>query len=285
MTARLVHNAYGKSRVRLVKVLRGADRHDLLDLDVAVRLEGAFGAAYTEGDNASVLPTDTLKNTVYALARRFDFSDPEELGLRLTAHFLERVGEARQAEMQIVQRPWTRLSLDGAPHPHAFEGSTGERRTAGIAQTRGGEPRVSAGLDGLLLLKTTGSGFSGFPRDEYTRLPETDDRILATVVEATWRYREPVVRFGRLHRGVRERLVSTFARHDDSRSVQHTLWEMGQAVLDAHEEVEEIRLVLPNKHHLPADLAGGLDNPDQVFVATDEPYGLIEGTVSRAGEV
>lgn len=283
----LAENAYGKAQVRVVKVLRSEDRHDLIDFTVGIRLTGDFGAAYVHGENSAVLPTDTLKNTVYALAARHDVAQPEELGWLLVEHFLETVGAARTVEVELLQRPWARLTVGGQPHTHAFEGSTGERRLAWVRGEDTGERSVAAGLGGLLVLKTTGSAFTGFPKDEYTSLEEAQDRLLATELEARWEYGEGDyggvdLDFGKLHDSVRTRLVETFAEHDESQSVQHTLWAMGEAVLETRSEVDEVRLILPNKHHWRVDLSAfGLDNPDTVFVATDEPFGLIEGTVQR----
>lgn len=281
-TAELAASSYGKARVRLTRVERHADRHDLHQVTVNIRLAGDYGAAYTEGDNRDVLPTDTMKNTVYALARRQPFAHVEELGLRLGRHFLGRAPKVERVFLDLAEQPWTRMTVDGAPHPHAFVGGGGEEATASVAVDRERETVVS-GLRGLAVLKTTGSGFAGFFRDEYTTLPETGDRILATLITASWRCRGAGDGFdyGALRKGVRERLLAAFAGHD-SRSVQHTLYAMGEAVLAAHPELLDIHLSLPNQHHLPVDLAPlGLDNPNLVFVPVDEPHGVIEATVRR----
>lgn len=276
---------YGKSRVRLTRVDRRAGRHDLVQVTVDVHLEGDHEATYLTGDNRDVLPTDTMKNTVYALARRQPFADVEEFGLALARHLRGRAPRTRRVAVELAESLWRRIEVAGEPHPHAFEGGGPEERTAAVVAGREGEEVVTSGLRGLPVLKTTGSGFEGFFRDDLTTLPETGDRILATLVTATWRCAPGEVArgasWGALWRGVRRRLVETFAGHD-SRSVQQTLYAMGEAVLAAHPEIEEIRLVLPNRHHLLADLAPfGLDNPNLVFTPTDEPYGLIEGTVRR----
>lgn len=271
-------NRYGKCRIRLVKVRRAADPHDLVDLTLDVQLEGAFENVYTEGDNSSCLATDTMKNTVYAFARQDPMASPELFGLRLAKHFAATPPVAR-ARISLAEHRWERLTADGHPHPHAFIQPGGERWTAIVEKDRDGE-RVTSGLENLVVLKTTDSSFSGFPRDRYTTLPETGDRIFATSVTASWKYHRGTAEFG-ARTLIRRRLLDTFATHD-SRSVQHTLHAMARAVLDACDDVEEVTLALPNRHHLLVDLAPfGLDNPNEVFVATDQPYGLIEATVRR----
>lgn len=278
MPVTLAENSYGKQAVRLVTVRRGADRHALKDVTVAVRFEGDFAAAYTEGDNEGVFPTDTMKNTVYALAAGHPFDDIEDFGLALTEHFLRASPRASAVRVDLTEHPWEPI----ASHPHAFQKAGGERRTAVVTRDREGA-RVLAGLENLVVMKTAKSAFEGFPRDRYTVLKETGDRLLATAVQATWRYSRPYVAFGRLWSEVRRVLLQAFAEHD-SRSVQHTLYAMGEAVLETV-DVEEIHIAMPNLHHLPVDLTPfGLENRNEVFVAPTEPYGLIEGTVRRTGK-
>jgi urate oxidase len=280
MPVTLTENAYGKQAIRLVTVRRHVDRHELKDVTVAVRFEGDFLAAYTEGDNQGVLPTDTMKNTVYALAAEHPFDDVEDFGLALSDHFLSRNPRTTRVGIELTEHLWEPLRLSGAAHPHAFRQAGSERRTAEVTRDRQGV-RVLAGIEDLVVMKTAKSAFAGFPRDPYTTLKETADRILATAVRATWRYSRPDVAFGRQWHEVRRVLLETFAGHD-SRSVQETLYAMGEAVLEAL-DVEEIHFAMPNKHHLPVDLTPfGLENRNEIFVATAEPYGLIEGTVRRA---
>jgi urate oxidase len=274
-------NRYGKSRIRLVKVRRLAGRHELVDLTIDVQLEGAFDAVYVDGDNAPCLATDTMKNTVYALARTDPIDHVEDFLHRLAGHFVAKPAVSR-ARISAVEHRWDRLTTGGGPHPHAFVQPGGEQWTAAVtadAQSTG----VVSGLANLVLLKTADSAFSGFPRDQYTTLPDTGDRILATSVTASWAYRRGARDFAARDR-IREALVETFATHV-SRSVQHTLYAMGEAALAACTDATEITLTMPNRHHLLVDLAPfGLDNPNEVFVATDQPFGLIEATVRRSNK-
>jgi urate oxidase len=273
-------NRYGKSRIRLVKVRRSRDPHELVDLTIDVQLEGAFETVYVDGDNGPCLATDTMKNTVYALARRHPIDHVETFASALADHFLAKPSVSR-ARIRIVEQPWGRLSSGGQPHPHAFVQAGAEHWTAVVTRDADGTGIVS-GLENLVVLKTTDSGFAGFPRDEYTTLPDTADRIMATSITAAWTYGSETSDFSARAR-VRRALVETFAAHV-SRSVQHTLYAMGEAALAACAEVTAITLTLPNRHHLLVDLTPfGLDNPNEIFVATDQPYGLIEATIRRSG--
>jgi urate oxidase len=223
-----------------------------------------------------------MRGTVYAFAGEEPVGEPEAFGLRLAGHFVQSVPAATRARVHLVQHPWARIEAAGVSHPHAFAGAGPGRRTATVTRD-GGDAWVVAGLDDLLVLKTTGSAFEGFLKDRYTTLEETDDRILATVVTARWRYATLEVDWAEAAAGVRRLLLEAFAGHH-SRSLQQTLYAMGEAVLAGRPEVAEVRMTMPNKHHLPVDLTPyGLRNTGEVFVATDRPFGLIEGTVARDG--
>src|ERR671912_1545254 len=276
----LGQNNYGKAGVRIVRVRRDTERHELWDLDVAVALEGDFKAAHVSGDNSKLLATDTMRNTIYALAKDHLTGSIEEFGLALVDHFLEAGPTVERARVNITQFPWDRIEVDGRGHEHSFVRGSGERK-AKVVGGEGGEWRVGAGLDNLLVMKTTASGWEGFFRDKFTTLPDTNDRILATIVTADWSYRGVGLDFDRLWGGVQDQILATFTDHY-SPSVQNTLYRIGEAVLQAYPEVEKIRLSFPNKHHIPYDLSRfGMENEGEIFWATNEPYGLIEGTVER----
>ena len=284
MTTILARNSYGKSAVRLLKVVRTGAHHDIRELAVDIALQGAFESAHTVGDNSMVLPTDTMKNTVYAMAREQSLGEPEDFGGLLATHFLDASASASSATVTIREHGWRRLAVDGVPHDHAFERASSELRSARVSLVRGGGAAVIvAGIEELLILKSGRSAFSGYPRDKYTTLRETEDRILATSMTTTWRYAAGASDFGGLFASVRRTLLETFAHHD-SKSVQHTLYAMGEAVIARCEQVEEISITMPNKHHLLVDLSPlGLENANEIFVPTSEPYGLIEATLTRGG--
>ena len=284
MSIVLSHAEYGKSEIRLVKVTRRRHGHDLRDLTVGVKLEGDFDAAYVDADNSGLLATDTMRNAVYALAKDRPIDPIESFGRRLVDHFLGAGAGVTRARVDISEHPWARLEVGGRPHEHAFQRAGGGNRVATVAGDGGGVDgiQIEAGIDDLLVLKTTDSGWEGFLRDRYTTLAETSDRILATIITARWSYNGPEIEFTAAWRAVRQTILEAFCDHY-SPSVQFTLHHMGKAVLDARPEVERISFSLPNKHHLLYDLERfGLENKNEIFQATDEPYGLIEGTVERS---
>jgi urate oxidase len=276
----LLDAAYGKSQIRLLRLHRRGDRHDLRDLTVAIRFEGEYTESYVSGENRDVLPTDTMKNTVYAIAGREGVGEPETFGLALSQHFLERNPRLRRVSVDLTDHFWSRIPVGAHDHPQAFVRVGPDVRTARVIRIADGMT-VEAGISDLLVLKSGRSAFEGYTRDEFTTLPETRDRILATSVTVTWRYRSADVDYGTTWRAIRQTLLETFAEHD-SRSVQHTLYDMGDAVVQNLDVVESIHLVMPNKHHLPVDLSRfGLENRNEVFVPTEEPHGLIEARVGR----
>jgi urate oxidase len=271
----LGHNNYGKAEVRVLRVVRDTDIHEITDLNVSVALAGELAATHLTGDNAAVLPTDTQKNTVYAFARD-GVASPEAFGLRLARHFVQSQPTIHAARVSLVEYPWQRLG------PHSFARTGGGVRTAEVSYD-GATAWVVGGVADLVLLNSTDSQFDGFIVDPYTTLAPALDRILATAVDAQWRYGVAAGDWNRLHALARDALVGAFVG-TYSYSLQQTLHAMGQAVLDAVPEVVEVRLSLPNRHHLLVDLKPyGLDNPGTVFYPADRPYGLIEGTVLREG--
>ena len=279
----LGENRYGKSRIRLVTVRRDGDRHLLRDLTVDISLEGDFEAAHVSGDNAHLVATDTMKNTVYAFAKDRLTGSPEAFGLELARHFAAG-SQVSRATISLREHAWSRIEVDGAPAPDAFVRSGAGTRTATVS-VAGDRAVVEAGIEDLTVLKTTRSAFSGFERDRYTTLADTDDRIMATKITATWGYGEAALAgdfdFDAAHGALTERLLSTLAEHE-SPSVQASIWIMGTAMLDAEPAIDWVRMVLPNLHHWRVDLAPfGLDNPNEIFVSTTEPHGLIDATVRR----
>jgi urate oxidase len=276
----LTDTSYGKSRIRLVRVTRHGDRHEVRDFTVAIAFEGSYDTSYTDGDNRDVLPTDTMKNTVYALAAREGVGEPEAFGVLLGRHFIDRNPKLDRVNVDVIDHGWTRITIGNREHGQSFVRRGPETRTARVITDRQGVS-ITAGIADLVIMKTSHSAFAGFPRDEFTTLPETMDRIFATSLTTTWRYADAEVEFGAIFRSVRTALLEAFAEHD-SLSVQHTLYAMGRLVLDNVDAVDSISLEMPNRHHLPIDLTRlGLENRNEVFVATEEPHGLIKATLSR----
>ncbi|RYB91304.1 urate oxidase [Nocardioides glacieisoli] len=277
-------NRYGKAENRVVRIVRDTPRHEIRDLNVSTSLRGDFAAAHTDGDQSQVLPTDTQKNTAFAYAKQHGISSPEDYALALGSRLLEATPAGTGATIAVEEYAWDRIEVDGAGHDHAFVRRGGEVRTTTVDLTRDGATVVS-GLQDLVVLKSTGSEFKDFLRDEYTTLPDADDRILATALRADWRYVPGAdVDWNTTYDAVRALLLATFAT-TYSRALQETLYAMGRAVLEAHDDIAEISFAAPNKHHHLVDLSPfGLENPGEVFIAADRPYGLIEATVTREEE-
>lgn len=284
MTYELGENHYGKSSVRVVTVARQASGlHELRDLTVDVALDGDFDAAHVAGDNRLVVATDTMKNTVYAFARDRLTGAPEAFGLDLARHFAG-YEQVRRATITVRQHGWDRIDVDGTPAPDAFVRSGRFTRIA-TASVAGSSVSIEAGAEGLTVMKTAKSAFTGFERDRYTTLAETDDRIMATKITATWGYASGALEagfdFDAAHARAIETLLATLAEHV-SASVQASIWIMATAVLDAVPAIDWVRMVLPNLHHWTVDLSPfGLENRAEVYVATTEPHGLIDATIRR----
>ncbi len=276
-------NRYGKSAIRLVKIVREPGRNRIRDLTVAVTLEGEFAAAHTDGDNANVVATDTMKNTVYAFAPEHLTGAIEAFGAVLARHFV-RAPQVGRATVSIREHRWAPIPTDAGPSPDAFLRTGDFTRTATVSTTADGPLTVDAGIEDLTVMKTARSAFSGFPRDALTTLPETDDRIMATKVSATWQYGPPDLDWDAVHDGVLGTMLDVLAEHA-SLSVQHSIWLVGRTMLERHAALAEVRMVLPNLHHWLVDLQPfGLDNPGEIFTATTEPHGLIEATVRRSAD-
>lgn len=279
MAVTLGHNQYGKDEIRVVRVLRDTDPHELVDYNVSVRLVGDFDAAHLEGDNRNVVPTDTSKNTVFAYAARDDVvAQPESYGLALARHFVDDIAAVSQVRISLELYPWVRLHHDGAPHPHAFARSGAHVRTAAVTYD-GSDAWVVSGVKDLTVLKTTESEFEGFYTDRYTTLQPASDRILATSVSAQWWHADDDRNWQASFDTVLTAMLDAFAGHH-SRALQQTVYIMGEAALTADPGVNELRMTCPNAHHFLYDLDKvGVDNPGLVFHADDRPYGLIEATI------
>ncbi len=279
----VAENKYGKSRIRLVQVKRTAGWHDLREWTVDVLLRGDFDSCFLEGDNRRILPTDTMKNAVYSLARNSPAKCIEEFAKELVEFLLRRNPQVSAAEVSVSEKTWEHLQSGGKPHATTFVQASGEIQTTQVTRTQASDFSVSSGFENLVLLKTSGSAFEGYIQDSLTTLAPAKDRLLATAVRAHWTYTGAAVTFSSLRPQVREILLAAFAGHE-SKSVQHTLYAMGKAVLEEITEIEDIDLSMPNRHCLLVDLSRfGQDNPNEIFVPVDEPHGSIQARLRRQG--
>jgi urate oxidase len=280
---KLVNHRYGKSRVRVMKVLRDGATHTIKELNVAVALSGDFETSYTapDGDNSKVVATDTMKNTVNVLAHEHLGPESERFALVLGQHFLSRYAQVQQTNIELTERIWNRMRIGGEPHPHSFVQAENAQPFTRL-QMSASERRLESGVRDLLILKSTGSGFEGYPRCEFTTLPETSDRIFATSLEATWQWAGEPADYAAANAAIVTAMLKPFAENY-SPSVQTTLYEMGAAALAACAEISAITLAMPNKHCLLINLQTfGRENRNELFVPTDEPHGQIEATIARA---
>lgn len=277
---KLIQHQYGKARVRVMKITRNGRTHSIKELTVEVGLAGNFDASYTKADNRLVVATDSMKNTVNVFAKKKLGAHNEEFGSTLAKHFLKTYPQVKRVEINLSERCWTRLSVGGKPHAHSFSEKGPAQPFARIVCTKK-ETLVESGIQDLLILKSTGSGFEDFLRDEFTTLPETSDRIFATKLKATWTYTKQPKNYSATNEKILAAMLATFAKNF-SPSVQVTLFQMGEAALKVAPEISQVHLAMPNKHCLLINLAPfGLENKNEIFVPTDEPHGQIEGTVAR----
>jgi urate oxidase len=285
MEFELGHNQYGKTEVRMLAVDRNTSRHSFADLNVSITLSGDLEGVHTDGSNANVVATDTQQNTIYAFARQSPVGEIEEFALRLARHFVAEFPTIARARVNIESAAWTRIPVDGEPHAHAFVSAGSDLRVAEVVVDADAGEWVLSGLTDLIVLKTTGSEFTGFIRDGYTLLSDTDDRILSTSVNARWRHGGLLApgEWDASFAAAREALLARFAEVH-SLSLQQSLFEMGKGLVEASPGVVEVRMSMPNRHHFTVDLSPfGLDNPNLVFKIQDRPYGLIEGCVLAQG--
>ena len=279
--ARLGENCYGESRVRLSRITHHADRHDFNEWTVQVLLEGDFETAFTEADNSTILPTDTMKNTVYSIARGSKAATIEEFAMELGDYLLANNPQVSGACVKIDEKSWERMMADGVPEATTFKLCGPEVQTVRAVRNQNREWSIRSGVDGLTILKTTKSAFTGYIKDKLTTLKPATDRIFGTRATVTWDYASASTNFAQVRATLIAALLKEFAAHD-SMSVQHTLFDMGKAALAAAPEIERIKLTMPNLHHLLADLSPfGQDNPNHIFVPIDEPHGYIEATIER----
>ena len=282
MSVTLLHNSYGKSAVRLTKVVRNDPVHEVFEIDADIELEGDFDAAYHDGDNRRVIATDSIKNTVYVLAKENRFDSVETFALILARHFVGTYAQVSKSIVELKQSTWQRISVDGQPHNHAFTCAGPQRRYARATLERGRDPALIGGTREMLVLKTTGSEWRDFVDDRYRTLKDTRDRIIATAVNADWTYNTLSADFRSASAAIDNAILSTFATQH-SLGVQQTLLAMGEAALAACDAIDTVSFELPNKHRIPFNLEPfGLKFENDIFIATDEPYGLIKGTVARA---
>jgi len=279
--ARLGENRYGKSRVRLSRITRHADHHDFNEWSVQVLLHGDFETSFTEADNSKILPTDTMKNTVYYVARESKAATIEEFAMELGDYLLSNNPQVSKVSIEVAEKSWERITVDGSSEPTTFKLGGPESQTVRAVREKSGQWSITSGVDGLTILKTTKSAFTGYIKDKLTTLKPATDRIFGTCATVTWDFASTAPDYASVRARIIAALLKEFSAHH-SMSVQHTLFDMGRAALDAAPEIARVTLTMPNLHHLLADLSPlGQENPNHIFVPIDEPHGYIEATIER----
>lgn len=279
--AKLVEQRYGKEQVRVLKILRDGPVHTIREIEVSVLLAGNFERSYTAGDNSQVVLTDTIKNTINCLTKEQLGAEVEPFALVVGRHFVASYVQVKKATIEIRERRWNRMEIGGQPHPHAFAaGSNARSFTRAICTA--GKDEVSCGIRDLVILKSTGSGFENYPKCKYTTLPETSDRILATSFSGTWIFSATPASYREANETIFAAMTKAFAENF-SPSAQTTVFQMAEAALAACPDISRIDLSMPNKHFIPINLTPfGLENRNDVFLPTEEPFGLIEASVARS---
>jgi len=277
----LISNSYGKGRVRVMRVHRDNERNEVRELTVSAMLEGGFAKAYTAGDNAAVVATDTIKNIAYIVARENMTACAEDYAQKLAARFLDRYPQVDCATVSTAETKWVRATLGGTGHPHSFVLDSNGTPTASVTMGRDGATTIVSGIAAFTFMKSTASGWAGYVMDDYTTLPETQDRIAATAMDATWTWLSAPADYHSANTRILDVMLDVFAT-TYSRGVQDSLYRMGEAALAAVPELGSVSMACPNKHYIPVNLDRfGLSADNMVFTATDEPHGQIECTVGR----
>lgn len=277
----LIKNRYGKGRVRVMRIHRDGDRHEVSQLNVKAMIEGDFARAYTHGDNSTTVSTDTIKNVVNVVARENTGLCTEEFCQVLAAKYLDAYPQIASVALTVHETKWSRLSFGGKPHPHSFVLDSNGKPTVEVSSVRGGATTMSSGIDGFAFMKSTQSGWENYVKDSYTTIPPTADRMCATSMVASWKWSDKPASYPATNKKILDTVLEVFSM-TYSKSVQDSLYRMGEAALAAAPEISEISMACPNMHFILMNLSAfGMDNNNDVFLPTDEPHGQIECTVGR----
>lgn len=284
--AELEQHRHGKARVRVGRVWRDAANHVMVEWNVSVLLSSRCEPSFTDADNSAIVATDTIKNTVYVKAKECTTAvSIEEFGLFLGSHFVKTYLEVTSAQVNIIEKPWEPITIDGKVHSHGFKLGRGSH-TCEVTVPKTGSASVCTGLESFAVLKTTQSGFEGFIRDKFTLLPEVRERLLATEIQAIWSYSVKPSCYNKAYETVKKVLMDVFFGPPEigvySPSVQNTLYLMAEKVLQSMPEIERIKLSMPNLHFLPVSMPTiGVAFEHDVYVPTDEPHGTIGASLTR----
>lgn len=279
---RIGASSHGESNLRMLRVVRRGDRHDARDLTVGCRFEGDFDAAFVEGAAPGLLPGEVLKRLVQATARSDGGAEIEQFGIALCDRLLTEYRQITRVRVEIAEQPWARLEAGGKAQGQSFLRGTPERRTTAVT-SNGTQTAVVSGIEQLTVMRTAGLAPTkkGQPVSDASGVDDGLQRLLVATLAAHWGYTSAGVTFGPYRQGIRTAIVETFGCHA-SRSVQHTLYGIADVVLSSYEEIRDITLSLQERPYRPVDLFhAGVENPDDLFVAVEDPVGIVEVRVER----
>src|SRR6202022_4052128 len=265
-----------------MRIHRDRERHEVSQLNVRAMIEGDFARAYTHADNSTSVSTDTIKNVVNVVARENTGLSSEEFCQVLVKKFLDTYPQVASVSITAHETKWNRLSFGGKPHPHSFVLDSNGKPFVEVNATRQGST-LTSGIDGFTFMKSTQSGWENYVGDAYTTIPPTNDRMCATSMVPSWKWSGTPASYAATNAEILDTLLEVFST-TYSKSVQDSLYRMGEAALAAVPEISEISMACPNMHFIPMNLSAfGLDNNNDVFLPTEEPHGQIECTVGRGG--
>lgn len=290
---KIIDKEYGKAGVKLLYVAQNGPKHIIKELEVETSLTLDSEKDYKYGDNSDIIATDSQKNTVYILAKKFGVENLEKFGILLAQHFIDKYPWVVSARITLSQHPWSRIvDKQGAEHSHAFVSSPKFVRTAEVLMDRSRVPRVASGVRGLTVIKTTQSAFVNFFSDEYRTLPDMEDRIFSTIVTADWKYGNiRGLDFDKAFSTVESTILESFAGPADkgiySPSVQQTQYLTQKSIFQKIPQVDAIKMSMPNRHYFPVDFSR-FPIPEvqgagagQVMLPVDKPSGMITSTLAR----
>lgn len=276
----LSSHSYGASHIPLLRITRRGDRHDLRDLVIGVGVEGDVADAFTRGDNALLLPSDTLRNTAHAIARDETLAEIEHIGMALAGHFMSHQPQFTRVRIDLAEQPWARLPVGGRAQGQAFTTSNSERRTA-VVTSNGSRMSVVAGLDDFTIMKTGGAAFEGYLADQFTTVASAPERVLSVTAAASWTYVHDEVPFGVTWHAIRQLLIEAFVEHH-SRSAEHTAHAMADMVLASYVDVGDVTVRLRQRSLPLVELEKfGIENGRVLFQPEEAPELTADVTLSR----
>jgi len=287
----LGYNKYGKANVKFLRVVKETPKHLVHEVKAKMQLEGDFNESFETGNNRQVVPTDTMKNSLYIYAKKFNLNCLEEWAIEVGKDMLQRHNQISVVNLELEESNWERIKINGIEHNHAFLKREGIR-FATMKMQRNGQIKLNCGIKDLIIMKSTQSGFENYVKDEYTTLVETKDRVFCTKLFVSWEFnvsKPSKIDFNSIYSNNLNLSLQTLAGQDPlkgeySGSVQQTLFQLGKKILQQNNSIDRVFISLPNVHYFLVHFQRfktNLTNQNEVFETFDGPHGLIEAVVER----